>query len=250
MKKIVCSLLLPALLLCACGFAAPQTTQSPASAPPAPSASPTAEPTAAPTPEPVVIYDALCESGSYTDDVGNTYPYLLRIPAIKAPGTDATRLNQEMFTTLYPYVSDAQNAMAGGFSLVVHTVDYQIHINEQLVSLVCEVDNDWGQRFYHVVNFDAGSYTEVTRAELLQRYGLTEEVFLSKAKDSMEAYFTANFANIPHDSFYTDRHDQSVAEQNFGKDCQLFVDDGGKLSMIVKIYSFAGADYYYHIMEL
>ncbi len=250
MKKLTCCLLLLALLLSACGSAAPQPQQSPAAASPAPSAEPSSEPTPIPTPEPVVIYDALCESGSYTDDVGNHYTYLLRIPAIKAPGTDATRLNQEMFTELYPYAADAKNAMAGGFSLVVHTVDYQIHINEQLISLVCEVDNDWGQRFYHVVNYDAGAYSEVTRAQLLQRFGLTEEGYLSRARDAMEAYFPAHYANIPHDAFYTDRHDLSVAEQNFREDCQLFVNDSGKLCMIVKIYSFAGADYYYHIMEL
>lgn len=250
MKKLTCCLLLFPLLLCACASASPQPTQSSPAAIPSHTAEPTAEPTPAPTPEPVVIYDALCENGNYTDDVGNTYPYLLRIPAIQAPGTDANRLNQEMFTVLYPYVLDAKNAMDGGFSLVVHTVDYQIHINEQLISLVCEVDNDWGQSFYHVVNFDAGSNSEVTRLQLLQRFGLTEESFLARARETMEAYFTDNFVNIPHDAFYADRHDESVAEQNFQKDCQLFADDSGRLCMIVKIYSFAGADYYYHIMEL
>lgn len=250
MKKLTCCLLLMALLLSACGSVSPQPTQSPPSAASSPLPEPTAQPAHMVTPEPVVIYDALSESGSYADDVGNSYIYLLRIPAIQAPGTDATRLNQELFTFLYPYVLDAKNAMAGGFSLVVHTVDYQIHINEQMISLVCEVDNDWGQRFYHVVNFDAGSYSEVMRPQLLQRFGLTEESFLTRAKDAMEAYFADNFSGIPHDAFYADRHDQSVAEQNFREDCQLFVNDGGRLCMIVKIYSFAGADYYYHIMEL
>lgn len=249
MKKRISFLLLLALLLAACGSSAPQPTQGPPAAL-IPSSQPAASPTPVPSPEPVVIYDALCESGSYTDDVGNTFSYLLRIPAIKAPGTDATRLNQEMFSFLYPFVLDAKNAMAGGYSLVFHTVDYQIHIHEQLISLVCEADNDWAQQYFYVVNFDAGSYTELSRPQLLQRFGLTEESFLTLAQDTMEAYFVENFVNIPHDTFYADRHDQSVDEQNFREDCQLFVDDGGKLCMIVKIYSFAGADYYYHIMEL
>ena len=249
MKKLSSCLLLLAMLLSACGSTALQTSQStPAPAIDQPKEQVASSPS--PTPEPVIIYDALYESGTYTDDVGNSYPYLLRIPAIKAPGADATRLNQEVFTALYPYVADTQKAMAGGFSLEVHTVDYDIHINEQLISLVCRVHNDWGQTFYHTVNYDAGSYSEITRPEILLRFGLTEDSFLSRAQSVMEGYFMEHFSSVPHDAFYSDRHDNSIAEQNFREDCQLFVNDSGQLCMIVKVYSFAGADYYYHIMEL
>lgn len=250
MKKLLPLLLLLALLFCACGSANPPaavTTPTGADTPTTP-AETTPEPSPAPaaTPEPVIIYDAYNNSGSYSDSIGNHWDYVLRIPAIQAPGTDATRLNQELYTALYPHVKDALDAMEGLYSLGICNVDYTVHINGSLISILCEVDTDWGFESYYAVNFDAESKTEVDRAALLARFGMDEEEFLSLAASAAEAYFTQSFSNIPHDAFWQDRHDRSLATENFTDDCQLYVNDGGQLCMIVKLYSFAGANYYYH----
>ena len=136
--------------------------------------------------------------------------------------------------------------MEGLYSLGVCNVDYTVHINGSLISILCEVDTDWGFETYYAVNFDAESKTEVDRAALLARFGMDEGEFLSLAASAAEAYFTQSYANVPHDEFWQDRHDRSLAMENFTDDCQLYVNDGRQLCMIVKLYSFAGADYYYH----
>lgn len=260
MKKLLPFLLLLSLLLCACSSAGGSIAPLPGAADPtaAPSQEPapqiTSEPAPAPaaTLEPVVIYDAYCKIGSYDDSLSNHWDYVLRIPAIQASGSDATRLNQELYTALYPSVKDALDAMEGLYSLGVCNVDYTVYINGSLISIVSEVDTDWGFESYYVVNFDAESKTEVDRAALLARFGLNEESFLDLAVQTVENYFKEHYdnANIPKDSFWQDRHDQSVAKKNFTEDCQLFVSAEGKLCMIVKLYSFAGADYYYNIFPL
>lgn len=257
MKKSLCLLVLLSMLLCACGLSSPSqpisppAVSTPATAEPSPSPSPepsqAPEPTPDETPEPVVIYDAFYEAGTYYDDMKNAWSYVLRIPAIQASGQDATRLNQELFTALYPAVKDAKDAMAGGYSLVIYRVDYTVYINGQLISILCETDNDWGQEIYYTVNFDASTKTEVTREQLLQRFGLTEESFLTQAAQIMEDHFQQNYSMVPQDQMYWDRHDKSVAKENFTSDCHLYVNEDGQLCMIVKLYSFAGADYYYHI---
>lgn len=246
---ILLLILIPAVLLCSCST---QQSQFSAQQAPAETAAPEMQSTPLPasTPEPVEIYDAFYEAGYYSDDVGNTWQYTLRIPAIRASGTDAVLLNQQMYDDLYPGVKDALDAMEGEYSLVVGKVDYAIHINGNLISIVGEIDTDWGFDYYFAYNYDAGTHRIVDRAELLSRYELTEEQFISLASATVGAYFRDSYANISRDEFWTDRYEKSIAEENFTEDCGLFADDEGKLCMIVRLYSFAGADYYYHFFPL
>ncbi len=259
MKKVLLFLVIMSLLLSACSLPGLPFLPKPAvpvsNAEPVPSVSLNSEtapiitpvPVPAETPEPVVIYDAFCEAGTYSDEYHNTWNYVLRIPAIKTSGADATRLNQELFTALYPAVNDAKDAMAMGNSLIVNRVDYTISINDQLISIVCETDTDWGFESYYTVNFDASTKTEVTQEQLLQRFGMTKDQFLDLAVQVMQQHFQDNYTAAPKDEMYWDRYNKSTAKDNFSSDCQLFVNDSGRLCMIVKLYSMAGADYYYNI---
>ena len=245
MKKILCLLVLVSLLLSGCSLSSFSSAFKPfISSDPAETQAPI--PASVQTPEPVVIYDAFFEAGTYSDEFNNSWDYLLRIPAIQTSGADATRLNQEAFAALYPAVLDAKNAMAGEYSLVVYRVDYVVFINDELISILCETDNDWGFESYYTINFDASTKTEVNRAQLLLRFGMTEEQFLDKAFLMMQQHFQQNYSAIPKDQMYWDRYNLSTARENFTSDCQLYVNDDGELCMIVKLYSFAGADYYYH----
>lgn len=249
MKKWIPVLLLLVLTLSACGASKDTSPVQPAAAQEVPPPA-TADPTPMPTPEPVEIYDAYYDAGYYTDDIGNTWQYVLRIPAIRASGSDASLLNQQMYSELYPGVKDAQDAMKGKYSLVISRVDYTIHLNGNLISLVAVTDTDWGQSFYKAYNFDAGTCTIVDRAALLGRFSMTEDAFITQASATVDAYFRESYSNVTKDDFWWDRHDKSVAKENFTEDCGLFADDDGTLCMVVKLYSFAGADYYYHVFPL
>lgn len=256
MKRLL-PCLLALLLLSGCGFSVPflpgreavtqeqNEAETPSDVPVV-----TEQPAPVTTPEPVVIYDAMLNEGVYTDSLGNTWNYVFRIPAIQAAGSDATKLNQELFMALYPAVKDAQDAMAEGLSLGINGVDYQVFVKDQMVSIVAEIDTDWGFEEYHVANFDAASLSACSREQLLQKLGVTEEEFLHRAQNTVESYFEKSFSGIAKDSMYQDRHDKSVDPENFKSDCQLFINDEGALCMIVKIYSMAGADYYYHLMPV
>ncbi len=248
MKKWIPMLLLLSLLLAACGSPSPAAASRKEQA--APVTAPPPEPSPAASPVPVVIRDAFCEMGSYRDSVGNSWDYVLRIPMIETAGADALRLNRELYDALYPAVKDAQDSMAGAYSLAVTRVDYRVYVNGQLISILCEIDTNWGFESYYTVNFDASDYTEVKRPELLQRFGMTEEAFPDAAAARVEACFREEYGALPQDEMYRDRHDKSVAPGNFLQDCPLYVNDSGKLCMIPKLYSFAGADYYYRIFEI
>lgn len=248
MKRWISVWLLLSLLLCACGTVSPAPAEE-SSVPSVPEAS-VPEVTNAPTPVPVVIRDALYESGSYCDNVGNSWDYVLRIPMIETAGEDAARLNRELYAALDPAVKEAKSSMTDGCSLIVNRVDYTVFVNGQLISILCETDTDWGFESYYTVNYDVSTHSEVNRTELLQRYGLQEEDFIAKAKELVENYFDEHYSAVPRDDFYRDRHERSVDAQNFKEDCCLFVNESGQLCMIPKLYSFAGGDYYFHIFAL
>ena len=107
MKKVLPCVLLIAVLMCACGETAdfslvPGTVQE--AAQPSPAAVPVPES----TPEKVEIFDVFYDAGYYSDNVGNEWQYTLRIPGIRASGTDVAALNERMYSDLIPSVQDAQ----------------------------------------------------------------------------------------------------------------------------------------------
>lgn len=245
MKKWLSAVVLFVLLLSACGTVSPAAEEDPADlSSPEPEAA-EALPTASPSP--LVIRDAFSSSGCYSDSLGNSWNYLLRIPMIDAGGEDAARLNRELIAALEPAVKDVQTSMDCGSSLVVTWVDYTVYRNGDLISILCQTDTDWGFESYYAVNFDASICSEVKRTQLLQRFGMTEESFINKAQELMEGYFLEQYEVFAGNEIYQDRHDRSVDARNFKEDCCLFVNEQGQLCMIPRLYSFAGGDYYYHI---
>ena len=189
MKKRIPFILLLGLLLSACGMLTPVPGETMELSSPEPGA---AEAASAASPVPVMIRDAFCESGSYRDSVGNTWDYVLRIPMIESEGEDAARLSRELNAALEPAVKEAQDSMASGCSLMVTRVDYTVYEKDHLISILCKTDTDWGFESYYAVNYDASTHSEVSRAQLLRRFGLTEDAFQKKAEELVEPLVEAS----------------------------------------------------------
>lgn len=258
MKKTLLFLLLSALLLSACSGsslipplpgledASPIPTETPA--PVEPTEQLFEEPEESPVP--FEIYVAYSNEGEYADGAGNTYQFLYRIPGIRDSGEDAERLSQQIYDTLFSRVKDGLDAMEGNYSLIVLWVDYSVYQNGDLYSIVSRVDTDWGFSEYYAVTYDRSTGKEVDRAALLQRYGLTEMMFLPLAADLVDGLYQSSYVSVKRDAFWKQQHDKSIAPENFTQDCQLYINESGQLCMIFRLYSLAGGDYYYHILPV
>ena len=253
MKRIIPILLLAVMLLCACGSFLPDSPHSSA----APSPITDSDLQVAQSPDDsasaagdVSVYDAYLSEGTYRDSLGNTWDFCLRIPAISAPGADAKRLNQELYNPSFPSIQDALNSMSANYSLVLCRVDYETYRNNDLLSIVATVSTDWGYDIYYTVNFDCGNCKEVSREELLTRFQLTQEQFLPLATDAVNRIFLEEFSDLPHDALWQDRHDKSLDPEHLQHDSKLYVDSDGHLCMIARLYSFAGADFYYRSIPI
>lgn len=276
MKKCVfCLILALALLLSACGMPAmpqetpkaepgtqpsaaeptaqpiPEATPEPApEATPAPTPEPTPEPTPTVPAEPVIT--AWSSEGDYADSVGNDYHYIFRIPAVNSDSKDAQRLNNEAYQFVMDLIRDDLDTIDGqkGFSLYCSRAVYQYWQHGDLVSVLISISNDWGQDFYMTMNYSFSAQRELSREEMLALAGLDEDGFLQRAAEVAGEAF-GDPSKYPSDmmQFAEDQYSKTVMPENLQL-ARLFFNSSGKLCMAVPIYSMAGADYYWRILEL
>ena len=230
---------------------APETAPAPT---PPPTPAPTPVPTPAPTPAPPQnpVYTGYHWEGDYTDGVGNTSHYDYYIPVIDSTSADALAMNNTIFGFVYGLIEDDMNNIQGdkGFSILCYSAGYSYFVNDNVLSVVCEVSNNWGQESYLALNFDLNTQRELSRAEVLARIGLDEWSFLSYARNAAGNKF-GDYSNYPSDmlQFAEDQYHKTVMDENL-QDTQLFFDGNGTLCMVVRIFSMAGADYYWHVVPL
>ena len=79
---------------------------------------------------------------------------------------------------------------------------------------------------------------------------MDEWSFLSYARNAAGNKF-GDYSNYPSDmlQFAEDQYHKTVMDENL-QDTQLFFDGNGTLCMVVRIFSMAGADYYWHVVPL
>jgi len=251
--------LLSALLLalCACsGGESPAASPSPAGTPsPSVSPSPAETPPAgapapsSPAPEPFAVSDLINETGVYEDSVGNRTTYVYTLPHIDGGSAYADTVNDEMQALYETYIEPEFENMEGGYSLVTMEVGYDVYRNADVTSLFIHLYNDWGTSLYWCYNFtpDGG---EVTNRELLTLAGMTEEDFTDAARGILtEATAWRDAPAEMNDELERVRR-LTLAEDNCNAAMPMFLNDDGCLAFIARVYSVAGADYYYHVYSI
>ncbi|MBR5382057.1 MAG: hypothetical protein IK136_05495 [Oscillospiraceae bacterium] len=237
-------LLLAAFLLClaACaGGESPAVSPSPAETPPA--AAPT------PSPEPVAVVDLISETGVYSDSVGNTLSYSYRLPLVTGGADYANAVNEEIREVFLKTAESEHEAMKDGLSLFAPEIGYETYGTEDVLSLFIYLHNDWGQSEYRCYNFapDGG---EVTNGELLALAGMTEEDFVDAARGVLTEATAWRDAPEELRGELDTAQQRTLAEDNCSASMPMFLNGDGCLSFIARVYSVAGADYYYHIYSI
>ena len=283
-KRLFCLVLVLCFLLSACGTAAreedPEPRQrhrseesigsgkasekevsSPVPDPseePEPEAAPeptpelTPEPTPEPTPVPDPVVNVFEREGDYSDDVGNSYHYVYRIPAFTCDSADAENMNQAFRDFADGYIEDALAVIDGDekYSLILSEVDYGYAQSGDFVSVLCWMHNDWGQTEYCARTIDLWTQREASRETLLAYAGLNDQSFLERAREAAGETF-GDYTQFSGDltQFAEDQYHKTVMDENL-QDTQLFIDGESRLCMVVRVFSIAGADYYWHVVPL
>ncbi len=190
---------------------------------------------------------------SYTD-VGESSSFEYHIPKINIDDAAIAQLNQEIYAGL-EYDHIASDIAAYGFA--DHSASYQWSVNGSILSLVTKTDDTmaaWTE--YSVYNISILDGTEITDEELVSSVGLSMDDYYIKVEQALgskywEGWDRANeqFQNNSFCEMFNAQLENTISQENLRK-ALPYLNSEGQLCIIAPIYSMAGADYYYHELNL
>lgn len=190
---------------------------------------------------------------SYTD-AGESSSFEYHIPKINIDDAAIAQLNQEIYAGL-EYDHIASDIAAYGFA--DHSASYQWSVNGSILSLVTKTDDmmaAWTE--YSVYNISILDGTEITDEELVSSVGLSMDDYYIKVEQALgskywEGWDRANeqFQNNSFCEMFNAQLENTISQENLRK-ALPYLNSEGQLCIIAPIYSMAGADYYYHELNL
>ena len=161
-------------------------------------------------------------------------------------------MNERVYDFVTALIGSDLSVIEGneGYSLLCYLAEYEVYQNGDLISVVSKVSNDWGQTEYCVLNLDAWTQREASRGIVLAAAGLNELSFLERAREAAgKAFGDPSAFTGELKQFAEDQYGKTVTDENL-LDTQLFLNGAGQLCMVVRIFSMAGADWYWRIVEI
>lgn len=190
---------------------------------------------------------------SYTD-AGESSSFEYHIPKINIDDAAIAQLNQEIYAGL-EYDHIASDIAAYGFA--DHSASYQWSVNGSILSLVTKTNDTmaaWTE--YSVYNISILDGTEITDEELVSSVGLSMDDYYIKVEQALgskywEGWDRANeqFQNNSFCEMFNAQLENTISQENLRK-ALPYLNSEGQLCIIAPIYSMAGADYYYHELNL
>lgn len=175
------------------------------------------------------------------------------IPRFNPEGGEFAQRNAEIYDELHTVMKED---VYGDYRYVLDMA-YGCGMKNTCVSLITASQEDWGNVQYHVFNVDIRDGSRISTEELAAAWGLTGEAYRALARKALEAKYEAIFgaayeANQSDGNFlkfYQEQKDATVSDQNIDA-LVPYIDAGGDLCAVARIYSMAGADYYHHLINL
>ena len=213
----------------------------------------TSEPEEDPLPQNLVT-DAYTET--YMDEYA-TYEW--RIPKILLSSDDVLRINSEIWENVYMngvQLNHEAIARKNPF-LEKNEIEYDWAVNENILSLWIHTNVDqysWDE--YWVYNVDIMTGEEMSRESLLQAYGITTDEYYERAIQVLGSYYWSNWEQ-DNENFYNQNFvdwfnqglNNTISKENINE-AFPFINEQGELCLAAPVYSLAGAEYYWHILNM
>jgi hypothetical protein len=171
------------------------------------------------------------------------------MPAINIDSEDAEEINKEISDLCGDIFYEGKQCQESQTTLVTTSLDYASYQNENIVSLFITAENCWGLTDYYVYNIDTVTGEEFDNDDILNALSLTEADFNSLFETAINNMFAELKDNSEDDSIYKEQIGKTLDEDNID-DAQLFIGNDNSLWALGKVYSIAGGEFYYQIIQL
>ena len=189
---------------------------------------------------------------TYTDEFET---HVWRIPKIMLPGDDVEAINHEIWETMFTgAISENHKAIQHGDSFIPYgVIDYQWAVNGNILSLFIAKrvsHTHWDE--YYAYNVDIATGNKLSRDALLDAHGYSLDKYNQLAKQVLGSQFWSDwdrtdeaFQNNDFVSWFNEALQKTISQENIDQSYP-YINNKGELCIIAKVYSLAGADYYWH----
>ena len=174
------------------------------------------------------VYNKITSEGSYN------------IPAINIDSESVKSINDEVY--IYCKTRAEEDGAATN-------IKYKSYIHDNILSLVVSAEYPNDCIYYHAYNVDIYTGKIIINENLLRSRNVTESEFVAKLKELAKEKYVAKYNKLSDDAAYTEQLNKTISDDNCSYTNSMFLNENGKISVIVNIYSLAGADKYEEIVE-
>lgn len=201
-----------------------------------------------------IDFDNLVSDAFSYIGTGELLGFEYHIPRVNIDDAVIAELNHDIYEAL-AYEQIASDIAANGFA--EHSASYQWAVNGNILSLVTEINGTmWAWTDYSVYNVSILDGTRITDEELIASAGISMDDYYVKVEQALgskywEGWDRANeqFQNNSFCEMFSAQLENTISPENVRK-ALPYLNTEGQLCIIAPIYSMAGADYYYHELNL
>ncbi|MBQ4562088.1 MAG: hypothetical protein IJA55_07185 [Clostridia bacterium] len=202
------------------------------------------------------ISDSYSESKSYTiktldGEVENTAVY--RIPMIVANTEYAKKLNAEIYENLIEKIDKSITEIeTNGFPVSCKSVSYNWSVQNDIVSLIIEIESDVSLGYpteYLVYNISTTAEVPAENNDLIINAGLTDDEYTDKVKKILGSEFwgelepeDTRFQDSGYVNAFNEALNKTISVSNI-EEARPYINEQNELCIIAKIYSYAGPEY-------
>lgn len=201
-----------------------------------------------------IVVDAY--SYVYSDQYGE---YKYNIPKIILDGNEIESINEEIWNSYYESVMKEQlNLISNNSSINVYGISYTWAVNNDILSIIIETNFDGNNNHYEIYNISMNTGEKLKISDILNCKEWTYEQYAEKVKYALGSLYWDKY----YDMFTRDESvtwfgeeaaqrqlDNTISDNNVSEAIP-YLNENGELCVAGFVYSLAGADRYYHKVNL
>lgn len=186
--------------------------------------------------------DMVVDSNISTQVQYEGYTAVYHLPHINYEGDACGNVNEQIEKLGKNYMNEDGNVCIG--------IGYKWAVYGDILSLLVSVDFDWDATEYTIYNINLKKDVMLSEDDLLGAVNLDISAYESAVRNALDQYFWSLYGeDNKSDEALNETYNQTIADSNI-KDAVPYINKDGVLCVSAKIYSIAGANYYYHMVEV